>query len=130
MDKKLIKAEEIVEVIYTNLPFETKDQMETVIYDYLNSNSVGDIKNEAITLDEALEVLNTIIEPKVLDRLAVGVKLYDALKWSGCDINFNCILKSEKETKDILIKESDLMRLIQLVNVSQLDRNIRIVKDQ
>ena len=129
MDKKLIKAEEIVEVIYTNLPFETKDQIVTIIYDYLNNKSVDNIRNETITLDEALEVLKMVIEPNIFDRLAIGVKLYDALKWSGCDINFDCILKSEKETKDILIKESDLMRLIQLVNVSQLDRNIRIVKD-
>lgn len=125
---KTIKADEIVEMIYTNLPYETKEQMETVVNDYLYKKCVSDTKVESVTLDEALNVLKAVIEPKVLDRIAVGARLYDALRWPDCCVNFDCILKSEKETKDILIKESDLMRLIQLVNVAQLDRNIMIVK--
>lgn len=73
--------------------------------------------------------LKISVDSSQLDRLAIGARVYDAFNWQGNIINFNCILKSDKETKDILIKESDLMKLIQLVNVGQPDRSIRIIND-
>lgn len=54
--------------------------------------------------------------------------MYDALTWRNADeINFNSILTSEANTHDILIKESDLLRLIQLATPNQKIRRIRLV---
>lgn len=69
------------------------------------------------------------VDSSELDRLAIGARVYDAFNWQGNSYNFKSILKSDKETKDILIKESDLMKLIQLVNVGQQYRRIRIIND-
>lgn len=69
------------------------------------------------------------VDSSEIDRLAIGARVYDAFKWKANSVNFNCILTSEKETGDILIRESELMDLIQLVNEGQPDRNIRIIKD-
>lgn len=69
--------------------------------------------------------LKISVDSSELDRLAIGARVYDALNWQVDRINFNCILTSEKETGDILIRESDLLKLIQLVNVGQADRSIR-----
>jgi hypothetical protein len=71
------------------------------------------------------------VDTTELDRLAIGGRLYDALKWKNNGIgkiNIFSILQHDRETKEILIKESDLMKMIQLVNQGQPDRSIRIVK--
>lgn len=62
-------------------------------------------------------------------EVSTGLLLVDALGWSkrGNKINLNSILQSEIGTKDILIKESDLMKLIQLVTPSQKTRRIRLI---
>lgn len=73
--------------------------------------------------------LKISVDSSELDRLVIGARVYDAFNWQANGIGFNRILTSEKETGDILIKESDLMKLIQLVNVGQPDRSIRIIKD-
>jgi hypothetical protein len=65
---------------------------------------------------------------KDIERISIGLRLVDAFEWRGDRINFDSILQYDKDTKNIVIKESDLMRLIQVVNPYQKERNIRMVK--
>lgn len=67
------------------------------------------------------------IDNNDLTRLGLGESLIRALSWRGGEINSESILASNRETKDILIKESDLMKLIQRVNPLQDDRRIRLI---
>lgn len=62
-----------------------------------------------------------------LMRMALGERLIRALSWRGDAITRESILSSDKETKDIIIKEDDLMRLIQLINPTQPTRRIRLM---
>lgn len=67
------------------------------------------------------------LDNKDLSRLGLGESLIRALSWSGERVELDSILSGDKETKDVLIKESDLMKLIQRVNPHQLDRRIRLI---
>lgn len=65
------------------------------------------------------------VDTRELDRLAIGGRIYDALTWDydGDRINLYSILQRDKETGDILIRESDLMELIKLVTPeAKIDR--------
>lgn len=74
--------------------------------------------------------VNINIDTSELDRLAIGGRLYDALSWKNTDrVNLYSILSSDKETKTIMIKESDLMKLIQLVTPLQPTRQIKLIHD-
>ena len=68
-----------------------------------------------------------ILDKQDIMRMAVGDRLIRALSWRGDVIDFESILSSDKETKDILIKEQDLLRLIQHINPRQKDRRIRLI---
>ena len=72
--------------------------------------------------------LKITVDATELDRLAIGGRLYDALQWRGVKITFTEILTTDRETGDTLIKESDLLKLIQLVNPCQSVRPIRLIK--
>lgn len=78
------------------------------------------LKNEKINI--TLQLDNEEIE-----KLAIGRILLVSLGWWSNNGSTSGVLKSDKETKDILIKEKDLMRLIQLVTPWQPDRHIRLV---
>ena len=64
-----------------------------------------------------------------VDRIAIGVRLYDAFSWDLANVNLHKMLHLDTETQCIEIKESDLLRLIQLVNSGQPDRHIELIKD-
>ena len=68
-----------------------------------------------------------ILDKQDIMRVAIGERLIRALSWRGDVIDFKSILSSDKETKDILIKESDLLKLIQHINPHQPDRRIRLI---
>lgn len=70
-----------------------------------------------------------ILDEREVNRMILGNKLIRALSWRSEELIIPnpSILTSDKETKDILIKEADLMRLIQLVNPIQKDRRIRLI---
>mgnify|MGYP000883446865 FL=1 len=69
------------------------------------------------------------MERKDIEDISVGLRLVDMFRWRDERINFDSILESDKDTKDIIIKESDLLKAIKLVNPYQKDRNIVIAKD-
>lgn len=57
------------------------------------------------------------IDSSELDRLVIGGRMYDALTFSTTDcINVHGIIKIDKDTGDILINESELLKLMQLAN--------------
>ncbi len=56
------------------------------------------------------------IDSSELDRLVIGGRMYDALTFSNDHINFHSIIKQDEDTKEILINESELFKLIQLAN--------------
>jgi hypothetical protein len=63
-----------------------------------------------------------------INKISIGLRLVDAFS-SICDrVTFGNIISSDKETKDILIKESDLLKIIQMVNPAQADRKIRLIE--
>jgi hypothetical protein len=64
-----------------------------------------------------------------INKISIGLRLVDALSWRNGSFNSDSILRSNKETKDIIIKESDLMKLIQLVCPTQVDRHIILESD-
>jgi len=68
------------------------------------------------------------VDMKEIDRICIGGRLYDALDWDKEIINPQKIINYDKETGEIIVKESDLLKLIQLVNPGQPDRHIRIIK--
>lgn len=77
------------------------------------------------------------INSEELDRLAIGARLYDAMKYSDDRVNFYSILKYDEETEEVLIKEDDLLELVKLVNKEQkildkepLYKRIRLVKSE
>jgi hypothetical protein len=73
--------------------------------------------------------MSTTLGLEDITKIATGLRLVDALSWISDRVNFDSVLQSDKETKDIIIKESDLMKLIQLVNPHQKDRHIILVND-
>ena len=56
------------------------------------------------------------IDSSELDRLVIGGRMYDALTFSTDRINVHSIIKIDKDTGDILINESELLKLMQLAN--------------
>lgn len=73
--------------------------------------------------------ISVIADTKGIDRICIGGRLYDALEWNGETVNPYRIIGFDKETREITIKESDLLKLIQLVNPGQPDRPIRIIRE-
>lgn len=73
--------------------------------------------------------LKITVDSKELDRLAIGGRLYDMFKGSDDKINFSTIIEFDRDTGDIFIRESDLLKAIQLVNVGQPSRHIRLIKE-
>jgi hypothetical protein len=72
------------------------------------------------------------IDTTQLDRLCIGGRIYDALTWKTVDdgkCNLNSILGYDHSTKEILIKERDLLKLIQLATPHQPDRRIRLISE-
>ena len=69
------------------------------------------------------------LEAKDIVRISTGLQLVDALSWRGASLSSGSILNSDRETKDILIRENDLMRIIQLVTPGQKERTIRLIKE-
>jgi len=52
---------------------------------------------------------------------------YNALKWWGHEVNWESLLKFDRETQEILIDEKGLMRLIMLINPTQKERKIKLI---
>lgn len=69
------------------------------------------------------------VDSSELDRLAIGGRLYDALSPKTERVNPASILGFDHDTHTIMIKESDLMKLIQLVTPTQSTRRIKLVHD-
>lgn len=67
------------------------------------------------------------LDEDIINKISTGLRLVDALSWSKGSDSHDSILASEKGTKDILIKESDLMKLIQMVTPTQHERHIRLI---
>lgn len=63
-------------------------------------------------------------------EIGIGLRLYDALspRKSSDGINVNSILKTDKETRDILVDEDALMDLIRAINPNQKRRRLRFAK--
>lgn len=70
----------------------------------------------------------TRVDVADLERIVIGARMYDALTWehNGGKANVHSILQSN-EDKEILIRESDLMKLIQLATPLQKVRRIKLI---
>lgn len=77
------------------------------------------------------EVYNATIICKTareFEQMWVGVRLYNALSWRhSAHTNLESIITSDKGTRDILVDEGGLMKLIQLICPAQAERKIRLI---
>lgn len=56
------------------------------------------------------------------DKYNKAIEIHNMFSWECCN------MKYDKETKEILIAEEDLMHIIQMVNPIQEVRNIKIIR--
>lgn len=64
------------------------------------------------------------IDSKELDRLAIGARLYDMFLMNTDTINFSSIIKLDSESGELRIKEQDLLKIIEMVNLYQFNPHI------
>lgn len=69
-----------------------------------------------------------VINKEEAEQYTLGRRIIRALSQRHTDrVNLDSILTFDKETKDIVIKESDLMKLIQMATPCQPTRHIRLI---
>ena len=60
-------------------------------------------------------------------KLNIAMQLLKGLRWKDSRITFDSILTFDSETGTILVDKKKLLRLIQLANSSQNDREIKLI---
>lgn len=69
-------------------------------------------------------------DSKDFERIAFGIKLYNAFSWGcGSKVNFDSIMSFDNKSKEVLIDEQQLMKLIACINPNQKDRKIRLINN-
>ena len=61
------------------------------------------------------------------EKLNIAMQLLKGLRWKDSRITFDSILTLDSETGTILVDKKKLLRLIQLANSSQNDREIKLI---
>ena len=67
------------------------------------------------------------VDTSEVDRLAIGGRMYDALTWKSKGMNFDSIIGIDREDNTITIKETELLKLIQLANKYHRDSRIKLI---
>ena len=71
-------------------------------------------------MDVAMQIMTMLQFPRSNGTLAVGI---DPLE----NTNLRSIIRSDRETKDIIINEDELMRAIMLANPGQKPRKLKLI---